>query len=68
MSYFVRGDFKIKYDVILKDNKGNERELKGGLSEGERQLISLAFFFAINENLQDKQNKILSMIYSFTPL
>jgi wobble nucleotide-excising tRNase len=43
----------------IKDNKGNERELKGGLSEGERQLISLAFFFAINENLQDKQNKIL---------
>lgn len=43
----------------IKDSKGNERELKGGLSEGERQLISLAFFFAINENLQDKQNKIL---------
>ncbi len=43
----------------IKDSKGNERELKGGLSEGERQLISLAFFFAINESLQDKQNKIL---------
>lgn len=43
----------------IKDSKGNERELKDGLSEGERQLISLAFFFAINENLQDKKNKIL---------
>jgi len=43
----------------IKDVKGNEREFKGGLSEGERQLISLAFFFAINENLQDKHDKIL---------
>jgi len=43
----------------IKDSNGNERELKGGLSEGERQLISLSFFFAINENLPDKQNKVL---------
>jgi len=43
----------------IKDSEGNERELKGGLSEGERQLISLSLFFAINENLQGKQDKIL---------
>ncbi|MCR4321563.1 MAG: AAA family ATPase [Candidatus Brocadiaceae bacterium] len=43
----------------IKDKNGNEREFKDGLSEGERQLISLAFFFAINENLPNKQNKVL---------
>lgn len=47
------------FSFKIKDLKGNERKLKEGLSEGERQLISLSFFFAINENLQDKQNKIL---------
>lgn len=43
----------------IKDKNGNEREFKDGLSEGERQLISLAFFFAINENLPNKQNTVL---------
>ncbi len=46
------------FSFRIKDQKDNEREMKDGLSEGERQLISLAFFFAINENLQNK-NKIV---------
>ncbi len=47
------------FSFKIKDQKGNEREMKNGLSEGERQLISLAFFFAINENLQNKDKTIL---------
>lgn len=43
----------------IKDCQGNERELKDGLSEGERQLISLSFFFAINDNVSDKSSKII---------
>lgn len=43
----------------IKDKHGHERELKDGLSEGERQLISLSFFFAINDNVSDKKSKIL---------
>jgi len=47
------------FSFKIKDQKGNEREMKNGLSEGERQLISLAFFFAINENLQNKDKTVL---------
>ncbi len=47
------------FSFKIKDQKGNEREFKDGLSEGERQLISLAFFFAINENLPNKDKTIL---------
>jgi DNA repair exonuclease SbcCD ATPase subunit len=47
------------FSFRIKDKKGNEREFKDGLSEGERQLISIAFFFAINENLPNKQNTVL---------
>jgi len=47
------------FSFKIKDQKGNEREMKNGLSEGERQLISLAFFFAINENLQNKDKAVL---------
>lgn len=43
----------------IKDEEGNERSMKDGLSEGERQLISLAFFFAVNENLQNKGETVL---------
>lgn len=43
----------------IKDKQGKEREIKDGLSEGERQLISLSFFFAINDNVSDKSLKIL---------
>jgi energy-coupling factor transporter ATP-binding protein EcfA2 len=41
------------------DLNGKERNIKAGLSEGERQLVSLAFFFAINENTADKIDNIL---------
>lgn len=47
------------FSFKIKDQKDNEREMKDGLSEGERQLISLAFFFAINENLQNKDKTVL---------
>jgi hypothetical protein len=47
------------FSFKIKDCKGNERDMKKGLSEGERQLISLAFFFAVNENLQNKNTKVL---------
>ncbi len=47
------------FSFKIKDRKGNERDMKKGLSEGERQLISLAFFFAVNENLQNKDTKVL---------
>ena len=47
------------FSFKIKDQKGNEREMKDGLSEGERQFISLAFFFAINENLQNKDKTVL---------
>ncbi len=47
------------FSFKITDLKGNEREMKDGLSEGERQLISLAFFFAINENLQSKDQTVL---------
>jgi len=47
------------FSFKIKDQKGNEREMKDELSEGERQLISLAFFFAINEKLQNKNKTVL---------
>lgn len=47
------------FDFSVMDVKGNERELKDGLSEGERQVISLAFFLSYIENIQDKSNKII---------
>lgn len=50
-------DYAFSFEI--KDQKGYEREMKNGLSEGERQLISLAFFFAIHENLQDKNKTVL---------
>jgi len=47
------------FSFKIKDQKGHERDFKDGLSEGERQLISLAFFFSINESLPDKSNIVL---------
>lgn len=47
------------FSFKIKDNQGYERELKDGLSEGERQLISLALFFSINENVSDRKSKIV---------
>ena len=47
------------FSFKIKDHRGNERDMKNGLSEGERQLISLAFFFSVNENLPNKNTKVL---------
>lgn len=47
------------FSFKIKDSNGFEREMKDGLSEGERQLISIAFFFAINESIPDKDKKIV---------
>lgn len=50
-------DYSFSFKII--DQNGIERELKNGLSEGERQLISLSFFFAINANLSNKDKTVL---------
>ena len=50
---------EVPFSFKIIDLNGKERNIKTGLSEGERQLISLAFFFAINENTADKGNKVL---------
>ena len=47
------------FSFKVEDHKGNERKLEDGLSEGERHIISLAFFFAINENLENKDKTVL---------
>lgn len=47
------------FSFKIKDQKDYEREFKSGLSEGERQLISIAFFFSINDKVSDKQKKVL---------
>ena len=47
------------FSFKIKDQKENEREFKEGLSEGERQLISIAFFFAINKKLTNKDRTVL---------
>jgi len=50
-------DYSFSFNI--KDSEGIERKIRNGLSEGERQLISIAFFFAINENIPDKSKKIV---------
>jgi wobble nucleotide-excising tRNase len=50
-------EFPFTFKIIDKD--GKERNIKTGLSEGERQLISLAFFFAINDKVTDKDKKVV---------
>lgn len=47
------------FSFKIKDKRGKERSFKNNLSEGERQLISLAFFFAVNKNLNEKEKKVL---------
>ncbi|MGD9129266.1 MAG: AAA family ATPase [Candidatus Woesebacteria bacterium] len=50
-------EYPFSFEVIDKGN--NKREFKKGLSEGERQIISIAFFFALNKKLESKDAKIL---------
>jgi len=47
------------FSFRIKDKRGKERSFKNNLSEGERQLISLAFFFAVNKPLDEKEKKVL---------
>ena len=47
------------FSFTIHDNNGTVRDMKEGLSAGERQIISLAFFFAINDNLQNASDTIL---------
>ena len=50
-------EFPFAFKVL--DLKGNERDLKEGLSEGELQVLSLCFFFAFLDIQKDRKNKIL---------
>jgi ABC-type lipoprotein export system ATPase subunit len=56
------------FSYSVKDRDGKEREFKDGLSEGERQIISLAFFFAINDSVADKNKKVLVLDDPITSL
>lgn len=59
-------DYSFSFNVF--DRNGNERTIKDGLSEGERQIISLAFFFAVHEKVVDKDKKILVLDDPITSL
>ena len=50
-------DFSFTFELI--DDHKQKREFKAGLSEGERQIISLAFFFALIDNDENKAKKVL---------
>ncbi len=56
------------FSYLVKDRDGKEREFKDGLSEGERQVISLAFFFAINDGIAGKESKVLVLDDPITSL
>jgi wobble nucleotide-excising tRNase len=47
------------FSFTINDSNGIVRSLKQGLSEGERQILSLAFFFASIKNVNEKGNKII---------
>lgn len=49
-------EYPFKFKVV--DSDGHERSINDGLSEGERQIISFAFFFAHLDNLP-KQKRII---------
>lgn len=59
-------DYTFWFKVI--DDNWFERNLKKWLSEWERQLISLAFFFAMNDNISNKDKKILILDDPITSL
>ncbi|OGY17857.1 MAG: hypothetical protein A2900_00525 [Candidatus Chisholmbacteria bacterium RIFCSPLOWO2_01_FULL_50_28] len=56
------------FSFRIYDKSGKERAFKQGLSEGERQMVSLAFFFALNENIGDKKDVILILDDPITSL
>lgn len=59
-------DYSFSFKVI--DKNKEEREFKKGLSEGERQVISLSLFFALNRNLSNKADKVLILDDPITSL
>ena len=59
-------DYSFSFKVI--DKNKEEREFKKGLSEGERQVISLSLFFALNKNLSNKTDKVLILDDPITSL
>ena len=50
-------EFPFKFK--LRDGSGVERSINDGLSEGERQILSLAFFFAHLENLPRQKRMVV---------
>ena len=50
---------EIPFSFDILDNQGIKRDFSEGLSEGERQVLSLCFFFAFTNIQEDKDNKIL---------
>ena len=56
------------FSFRIYDKSGKQREFKQGLSEGERQIVSLSFFFALNENLNDKKETVLVLDDPITSL
>jgi len=50
-------EFPFAFKVL--DSQGNERDFKDGISDGERQILSLCFFFAFLEIQEDKNKKIV---------
>lgn len=59
-------EYPFSFSIFDKNNK--QRAFKEGLSEGERQIISLSLFFAINENLSDKQDTVIVLDDPITSL
>jgi len=56
------------FSFNIYDKCGKQRRFKEGLSESERQIVSLAFFFALNENLSDKKDTVLVLDDPITSL
>ena len=50
-------EFPFSFKVLDKDD--NERDFKEGLSDGELQTLSICFFFAFIEGLDNLENKIM---------
>ncbi len=50
-------EFPLAFKVV--DKRGEERDLKEGLSEGEIQVLSLCFFFAFLDIQKDTEDKIV---------
>ncbi len=50
---------EIPFSFDILDNHDEKRDFSEGLSEGERQVLSLCFFFAFTDIQENKDNKIL---------